>query len=398
MIPEHPSREMLRFCRSIKAEELAGLPFRKTIFEGIPNAWLAEQAALQKLASSKLPEWYANEMLLYPDRQALEQCTSGLLAAWKKTILPEGISLVADASAGLGVDAFGLGADSKLILFEPDTKRAQALRNNAAYLHAKPVEVREAPVSASELQEFARAGSAFLLYADPDRRHESGSRKFDWKQCEPDVRTFHSILKETGSRMLIKFSPLDDPEEIAAAMPGATAVYILSLHNEVKEVLMLWDFSVRGETIFEAVDLRRSGEVQRIRIPVHLEGRPDVSEVRAGHFLLDPLASLRKGRFAACLAEEQGWLQLSARARLYMTDKMPDDFPGRVFQITGMYASPKAFRKAFTGNNCHVVTRDFPVPADELRKSLKLKEDGEDFLFCFSDERGNRQVLHTRRC
>jgi hypothetical protein len=198
--------------------------------------------------------------------------------------------------------------------------------------------------------------------------------------------------------MLIKFSPLDDPEEIAAAMPGATAVYILSLHNEVKEVLMLWDFSVMGNTIFEAVDLRRSGEVQRIRIPVHLEGRPDFSEVRAGQFLLDPLASIRKGRFAACIAEELGWQQVSARARLYMTDSMPDEFPGRVFQLVSTYSSPSAFRKEFKGKNCHIVSRDYPASADELRKSLKLREEGEDYLFCFTDEAGQRRIVHARRC
>jgi hypothetical protein len=286
----------------------------------------------------------------------------------------------------------------KSILFEPDANRAAALRYNAPSLLSAEAEVREHPLSEVELKKLAESGSGFLLYADPDRRREDGKRKVHWTECSPDVRIFHRILKDTKSRLLVKFSPMDEPEEIAQALPGVSAVYLVSVHNEVKEVLMLWDFSSPGEARYQAVDLRRSGELQNISIPVQLEGRPIIGEARAGHFLLDPLAALRKGRFAACLAEEQGWKQLSARARLYVSESRPAGFPGRVFEILGTYVSASAFRSVFAGNSCHLVCRDFVVSAEELRKSLKLREEGEDFLFCFSDEAGQRRIVHTRRC
>jgi hypothetical protein len=399
MIPEQINSAVLDFCSRLDPEEAKRLAFRKTIFEGISNAWLAEQADLRRLAAAKLPEWTAFGNLVFPDKQALEQCTSSLAANWKKSLLPPGIRILADASAGLGVDAFALAdlAD-KSILFEPDANRAAALRYNAPSLLSAEAEVREHPLSEIELKELADAGSGFLLYADPDRRREDGKRKVHWTECSPDVRIFHRILKDTKSRLLVKFSPMDEPEEIAQALPGVSAVYLVSVHNEVKEVLMLWDFSSPGEARYQAVDLRRSGELQNISIPVQLEGRPIIGEARAGHFLLDPLAALRKGRFAACLAEEQGWKQLSARARLYVSESRPAGFPGRVFEILGTYVSASAFRSVFAGNSCHLVCRDFVVSAEELRKSLKLREEGEDFLFCFSDEAGQRRIVHTRRC
>ncbi len=391
--------EILAFCRKLKPGDAAKLPFQKQVFPRIANSWLVQQSELQQLAARKLPEWSEMEELVYPDRQALEQCTSGILAAWKINLVSSGTRLLVDASAGLGVDAFQLGARAEsLVLFESDENRAAALKHNSIRLRGSATEVRQKAMSLEELTEFAAMGSGFLLYADPDRRSEDGRRKFGWEQCQPDVRTFHQHLRHTKARLLVKFSPLDDPEEIAAALPGVSEVYLLSVHNEVKEVLMLWDFEKEERPCYRAVELRRSGEVVITEIPVEREGRPEIAEARAGSYLLDPLAALRKGRFASCLAEEQRWLQLSAKARLFMVSEKPENFPGRVFEIVGIYASPSAFRKAFTGNSCHVVARDYPVAAEELRKSLKMKEEGEDFLFCFSDERGNRQVLHTRRC
>ena len=399
MIPEQINSAVLDFCSRLDPEEAKRLAFRKTIFEGISNAWLAEQADLRRLAAAKLPEWAAIGNLIFPDRQALEQCTSSLAANWKKSLLPPGIRILADASAGLGVDAFALAElAEKSILFEPDANRAAALRYNAPSLQRAEAEVREHPLSEVELKELAESGSGFLLYADPDRRREDGKRKVHWTECSPDVRIFHRILKDTKSRLLVKFSPMDEPEEIAEALPGVSAVYLVSVHNEVKEVLMLWDFSSPGETRYQAVDLRRSGEVQRISIPVQLEGRPNIGEVRAGHFLLDPLAALRKGRFAVYLAEEQGWKMLSARARLFVSENQPAAFPGRVFEMLGTYASASAFRSAFGGNSCHLVCRDLGLSAEELRKSLKLREEGDDYLFAFADEAGQRRFVHTRRC
>jgi hypothetical protein len=399
MIPQQINRAVLDFCRRLEHEEAGRLPFRKTLFEGISNAWLAEQASLQRLATSKLPEWAGLDNIVFPDRQALEQCTSSLAANWKKSLLPPGIRVLADASAGLGVDAFSLAEKAeRTILFEPDANRAAALRYNSTALQRADAEVKEHALSEEELKKLAEGGSGFLLYADPDRRREDGKRKVHWTECTPDVRMFHRMLKYTECRLMVKFSPMDDPEEIAEALPGVSAVHLISIHNEVKEVLMLWDFSSPVEPCYQAVDLRRNGEVQQISIPVRLEGRPVIGQVRAGHYLLDPLASLRKGRFAVCLAEEQGWKLISARARLFVSENQPVSFPGRVFEMLGTYPSGSAFRTAFGRNSCHLVCRDSGLSADELRKSLKLREEGEDYLFCFTDEAGQRRFVHTRRC
>lgn len=389
----------IRYCRSLSEEEINRLPFRKQVFEDASNAVLAQQAGLQKLAARKLPLEWLEKNILIPDRQALEQCSSALTAAWKKTMLPHHIRVMADASAGLGVDAFCLAEGiSELQLYENHPGRAEALRSNAGKIRDAKTKIYEEPLGEEKLRILASQGSGFLLYADPDRRDAGGSRMRSWESCQPDIRLFYRILKNTGARLLVKFSPLEDPEELAIEFPGLSRAVLLSVHNEVKEVILFWDFETElPEPVFEAVDLKNTGEVMQVRIPVELKGMPKTASPLPGYFLLDPLAGLRKGRFAACLAEEQGWLQLSARARLYTSGLMPENFPGRAFRIEAVFDSLSVFAKYFQSKSCHVVSRDFPVDAEEIRKKLCFREEGSAFLFCYSDSAGKRVFLLTER-
>ena len=389
----------IRYCRSLSEEEINRLPFRKQVFEDTSNAVLAQQAGLQKLAARKLPLEWLEQNILIPDRQALEQCSSALTAAWKKTMLPEGITLLADASAGLGVDAIFLAEGiTELQLYENHPDRAEALRFNAGKIRDAKTLIQEGSLEEEQLRRLAAMGGNFLLYADPDRRDAAGSRMRSWESCQPDIRSFYRILKNTGARLLVKFSPLEDPEELASEFPGLSRAVILSVHNEVKEVVLFWDFTDESPVpVFEAVDLKNSGGVMQVRIPVELNGVPLPAEPKPGHFLLDPLAGLRKGRFASCLAEQERWLSLSVRARLYTSGLKPENFPGRVFRIEAVFDSLSVFEKYFQSKSCHVVSRDFPVDAEEIRKKLGFREEGSSFLFCYSDPAGKRFFLLTER-
>jgi hypothetical protein len=389
----------IRYCRSLSEEEINRLPFRNQVFENTSNAVLAKQAGLQKLAARKLPPDWLEKNILIPDRQALEQCSSALTAAWKKTMLPRHIHVMADACAGLGVDAIFLAEGiPELQLYENHPDRAEALRFNAGKIRSAKTLIQEAKLEEEQLRRLAAIGSGFLLYADPDRRDAGGSRMRSWESCQPDVRLFYRILKNSGARLLAKFSPLEDPEELANEFPGLSRAVLLSVHNEVKEVVLFWDFGAELLTpVFEAVDLKNTGEARQVRIPVELKGIPKKASPMPGYFLLDPLAGLRKGRFAACLAEEQGWMQLSARARLYTSSVKPENFPGRVFQIEAVFDSLSVFAKSFQSKSCHVVSRDFPIDAEEIRKKLGFREEGSAFLFCYTDPAGKRVFLLVER-
>lgn len=392
--------EIIAYCRKIDPALLDKIPFRKQVFPDVPNAWLAEQARLQKLAEKKLPGEWLEKNLLLPDRQAIEQSTSVVVANWKKEIIPARVRMLADASAGLGSDAFILSNGiPDLLLFETNPARAAALRYNATLLRSEITEVKNEGLSAAALSELLiEYDSGLLLYVDPDRRSDEGNRLRNRELFQPDVSFLYQIMKGSRASMLIKFSPLENPEELAFEMPGLTSAYIVSVHNEVKEVLLFWDFARESKIPeFIQTEIRHSGEIFSCTIPAELEGRPAKAEPEVGNFLLDPRAGLRKGRFAACLAEKEGWLELSDNARLYMSHSQPSEFPGRVFRISGVFHSLSDFRNNFSSGSCHVVARDFPASAEEIRKKLGFTEEGSFFLFCYRDIAGKRTFLLGER-
>jgi hypothetical protein len=393
------TEEQIAYCRSLSPDSQARLPFQKPVFADISNARLASQAMLQLMAARKIPESWLKKNLFIPDRQSLEQCTSSLVAAWKKSLIPPNIEILADACAGLGMDAFHLGEGiPELFLFEENQQRAEALGMNAAKIREGKTNISVGHMEEEKLRQLAGAGNRFLLYADPDRRDGDGGRIRGWESYRPDIREFCKILRGSGALLLLKLSPLEDPESLAAVIPETRRIILVSVHNEVKEVLMMIEFS--GEEkhpVYEAVELRNSGEVFIIPIPTHLEGNPEHNHAVPGAFILDPLASLRKGRFAACMAEEGGWKCLSAAGRLFTSAFAPSTFPGRVFQIKNVYDSLAAFRREFTKTNCHVVARDFPADAEEIRKKLNLTETGIAYLFCYRNREGKNTYVHCER-
>ena len=398
MLPESLNEQVIAFCKALAPGEIEKLVFKKQVFSGIPNSWLATQSSLQAIAAKKIPSWDKIPGLVYPDKEALEQCTSEIVASWKKSLVPKETDLLADLSAGLGVDGFTLAADiSNLVLFEPDENRGKYLVHNATKIRPSSTQVICGPASDKDLEALVAGKKSPFFYVDPDRRNVEGKRLSHWRDCQPDVSRIYAVLKNTPARLLVKFSPLDDPEEICAALLGAKEVYIVSVHNEVKEVLVLWDFSALTETTdYYACNLLRSGQLDCRKIPVQLSGRPLPGRAQKGHFLLDPWAALRKGRFSKCMAEEARWTQISGNARLYSAADLPLFFPGRIFRIEDIIAGLSSFGKQHSGMDFHVISRNFLETAEQIRKQFKWTERGNDFIICFCNDAGEKVILKTK--
>ncbi|EOZ98031.1 hypothetical protein A33Q_1538 [Indibacter alkaliphilus LW1] len=71
--------------------------------------------------------------------------------------------------------------------------------------------------------------------------------------------------------------------------------------------------------------------------------------------------------------------------------------PGRVFEILSEINQPKKeIKKLFPSGKANVLTRNYSMSADELKKKFRLKDGGEDFLIGSQTVRGF-QLWHCRR-
>lgn len=378
------SSEMLTFCKEISEADLKKLPFQKARFEGISNAWLANQARCYQMAKTKIPTWWANGNLIFPDPQALEQCTSEWVARWKQSLVPDWIETLVDLTAGLGVDAYFLGKGLKnRFLIETSVDRAKLLNENLSALGLSETRIETLDALSFLRQKPDLFSSTTMVYVDPDRRGEVGQRLVSWKESEPSLFEVVNLLKNTGSWLLAKLSPLDDPTELMRELPGIQSVFTISLHNEVKEILLFFNFSARNEIVKQyAVEISRSGFYRKVEVSSKSEIPGAFGHPELGHFFYDPWASIRKSYQTALLPAQYPATLFSPHSQLFVAKEFIPDFPGRAFQIKYKLSSLKAFGLEWAGKAISVITRGKAESAENIKKKFKLKEGGNQYLLC----------------
>jgi hypothetical protein len=126
--------------------------------------------------------------------------------------------------------------------------------------------------------------------------------------------------------------------------------------------------------------------------PFHLEeeeaANAPISEPDA--FLYEPGAAILKAGAFKLVAQQFQLSKLHANTHLYTSTKLLPEFPGRVFQVTDL--RPEDIR----GQQGHVVARNFPEPAEVLKKKLGLSDGGDWYVVACTGPR-TRHVLVCKR-
>ena len=189
-------------------------------------------------ARNKLPLWYAEPGLLYPQSLSLEQCSSQATALYKQRFVREG-DRAADLTGGLGVDTWSLAhAAASIDYFERSEELCACARHNFHILGRDNITVHTSEIS-REMLHGIPSGSYSLIYLDPARRNKGGGRVYSLKDCEPDITGLRQELLRIAPRILLKASPMADISVLLSQLPEAAEVHILSSDNECKEVLIL---------------------------------------------------------------------------------------------------------------------------------------------------------------
>ena len=189
-------------------------------------------------ARSKLPLWYAEPGLVYPQSLSLEQCSSQATALYKQRFVNSG-DRVADLTGGLGVDSWSLSqAAASVDYFERSEELCACARHNFSALGRSNITVRHAETTPEMLGNIP-SDSYSLIYLDPARRGKDGGRVYSLRDCEPDITVLRHELLRIAPRILLKASPMADIRVLLSELPEAAKVRIVSHNNECKEVLIL---------------------------------------------------------------------------------------------------------------------------------------------------------------
>ncbi len=364
---------------------------RKLALQGAGTAEVDMQRALQQIAgrqkaSAKLPSWAAVDGILYPPHLSLEQCSSELTAKYKASVVGGG-ELIVDLTAGFGVDiGFMSSLFRRAVHVERQAELCAISRENFRRLGLTHIEV----VCGDGVAYLHTMGHADLIFIDPARRDEHGGRTYGIADCTPNVLAIRDEMLEKADKVLVKLSPMLDWRKAVADLAKVSAVHIVSVDNECKELLVEMrrdDSTMTGaqpSLPVVCVNLSAAGGQGRFEFDA-MQATPPIRHCayQRCHYLYEPHASIMKAGCFSLVAERFGVCQLDDNSHLFVSESEMPDFPGRSFMIDAVTTMNKRALKAALGviSQANISVRNFPISVAELRKRLRLKEGGSVYIF-----------------
>ncbi|MBP5562678.1 MAG: SAM-dependent methyltransferase [Bacteroidales bacterium] len=343
-----------------------------------------QQIAGRQKAKEKLPEWYATEGILYPKKVSMEQCSSSQTAEYKASLV-EGKSF-ADFSGGFGVDTAAFARKfMKGCYVEPQQELCELFQHNCKVLDINNVDI----VNGTMEESLVNIDHVDMIYLDPSRRDTHGRRVVSLSDCTPNLLEWKSALLERCNILMVKMSPMIDIFQTLRDLPETYAVHVVAVEGECKEVLFLlsrrdapWHVSTTSPTIL-AVDINKTA-TSCVETTLETERTtPPQFATELGTFLYEPNAAVMKAGIFNALSEQFQIAKLAKNTNLFTSNELHENFPGRVFTIEAVHEfHPRKTAKELSHlESASIAVRNFPLTAEELRKTLKIKDGNTCYLF-----------------
>lgn len=385
------------FIAAHQNDDTAKLLFAAHRFPEVDMPFVVEQIEARKRLRTKLPEWYANPDLIMSGRVPAEQCSSEQTARFKRLVMGDDVHSLCDMTGGMGVDFWYMSRGLDRAIY---TERQEALcfaaRHNFEVLSA--AELSDNPAAKKTEIEVREGYSTEMpvpdvdvIYLDPARRSTDGSRIYEIEDCEPNVIAWQDILLEHCRRLIVKVSPMADISRTIARMKHVSDIYVVSVRNECKELLIVQqkdivsvkvhcvDFLPQKTVSFD-YDLNTSYS-QKYKGPAEI-----------GRYFYEPDVSVMKAQAFEPLMSQYNVFSLDKDSHYFMSGELIEDFPGRIFEVDEIIEASSRQLKQLKRvvPQANIATRNFPLSPEELKKKTGIRDGGEVYLFGTTHhEKGN---------
>jgi len=294
-----------------------------------------------------------------------------------------------DITGGFGIDTFFFAERfEKITHCELDPELSEIASHNFKVLGRKNIHT----YAGDGIDYLKETPQKFdLIYLDPARRDDYGGKVFLLEQCTPDVPGNVELLFDRANKMLIKTSPLLDLKAGIMELRFVTEIHIVSVNNEVKELLWLLEKdTVEKEIHIKTINFLNK-EVQKFEAIFH--GIFDEAPLSfPGKYLFEPNPAVMKSGLFAHLAQHTITCKLHSNSHLFTGDELID-FPGRRFKILETLPySKKTLKKGWKDKKANITTRNFPKTVEQIRKELKMEDGGDSYLF-FTTNLNNEKIV-----
>ena len=371
---------------------MTNLAFQRKKFPHLTDEefrFMVQQEEGRARLRDKLPTLVEQADWWFPPRLACEQCSSELTATYKAALIRQhytpspcgegrGGSFI-DLTGGYGIDSFFLSAfATEAHYVEQDPELCRIAAHNFA--RTRP----HLQVHNTTAEEFLRTlpdannednANNVLIYLDPARRDTHGGKVFRIEDCTPNIIDLLPLLQQKSTVLMIKLSPMLDITAALRSLGEGWQVHVVAVRNEVKELLF-----VRHSQLSTLTAANYAHEHwQTLTFTLRQEQEAQVSYWNPQHtprYLYEPNAAILKAAAFRFISERYRINKLAPNTHLYAADHLLTDFPGRVWEVLAPLTSSmlKHLPETLREQGASILTRNYPLSADQLRKKLKLKD------------------------
>lgn len=368
----------------MKVEELALQRKRFAHLSDEEWRWMLQQVEGRQRTHDKLPTFAQIEDWWYPVRLSCEQCSSEATARYKAAIirqLGEKQDILIDLTGGYGVDTYFLSEQTVQAHYVERNEELCRIAQHNFQIANKSIHVHN--TSAEDfLAQYPMAGSVssdvkkeVVVYLDPARRDAHGGKVFRIEDCEPNVIKILLSLRTISNTILIKFSPMLDITSALQSLGNEWDVHVVALHNEVKEIIF-----VTGNNRIHAVNILHEGNDQFSFTRSEEKSALCAMADCICEYIYEPNAAIIKAGAFRLVSERYQLHKLDHNTHLYTADKLIKDFPGRVWKVTAQPIKNQRDIAALGIQRAAILTRNYPLTPEELRKKFKVQESDSHFL------------------
>ena len=350
------------------------------------------QIAARQLLRKKVPEWSENEDLLFPAHLSIEQCSSEATAQYKANLLNG--NTFADLTGGLGIDTYYIDRHfQKTDYVERQTELCDLARHNFSVLNTK-IEVHNE--TAEDYLNHCEPKDC--IFIDPARRDEHGRKTVSIADCTPNVADLQDLLLQKAEKVMVKLSPMVDISKALEELRQVKEVHVVAVANECKELDFILERGYQGEIQFVCVNLLTEQPEVRFTMDEERNSSGKLAE-SVLKYLYEPNPAVMKAGCFKLLTQRFDVFKLHKNSNLYTSEDLISDFPGRIFEVEGWAPYNKKVKQALLQevDKASIAVRNFPLSVADLRKTLKISDGDEWFLFATTLKGEQKILIKTKK-
>ncbi|MBO6524195.1 MAG: RsmD family RNA methyltransferase [Balneolaceae bacterium] len=392
MISKINNPEVIRFIQEHANNDPATIALQARKYPELPIREIAIQIASRQKSESKLPEWWGNPQVIFPPKENLEQASSEITAKFKSRWI-EGNSIL-DLTGGSGVDLFYMSSGFERVVYVEPNKELAAITEFNFKLFGRQLEAHIA--KAGDI--LSKIDSHFdVIYLDPSRRDFNKKRVFGLEEYQPNVVELYELLIEKGNEVVIKTSPMIDIKSTLELLPDTFKAQVLAVDNEVKEVLFYLKKDTDVTPQIEAWNISELKPDQKFAFTLEEENEAASEYSNPMKYIYEPNSAIRKAGAFNLTGTKFGLRKLHPNTHLYTSEIIIENFPGRVFEVLELIKpNKKEIKKVYPKGIVNVISKNFPMGANKIKKKFRLKDGREEFLVFCTISKEKKIALQTR--